>query len=143
MPSVVDVAAYILDKKGEMSTMKLQKLCYFSQGWALAWTSEPLFNEEFQAWAKGPVSRPLFSQHKGEYSVALLPAGESSNLGQRDRTVVDAVLEVYSDMSGVQLSEISHRGFPWKSARGGLPEGARCETVISKESMKQHFKALL
>lgn len=31
MANVFDVAKYILEKKGIMSTMKLQKLCYYAQ----------------------------------------------------------------------------------------------------------------
>ena len=36
MASVFDVAAYILEKKGEMSTLKLQKLVYYAQAWSLS-----------------------------------------------------------------------------------------------------------
>ena len=67
--SIIDVAEHILTEQGEMSTMKLQKLLYFSQGWALAWTGVPLFVEEFEAWASGPVCRELYELHRGEYSV--------------------------------------------------------------------------
>jgi uncharacterized phage-associated protein len=54
MGTIFDVAYYILDELGEMSTMKLQKLCYYVQAWSLAWDENPLFDEDFQAWAKGP-----------------------------------------------------------------------------------------
>lgn len=30
MTSIFDVAAYVLDKLGVMTTMKLEKLCYYS-----------------------------------------------------------------------------------------------------------------
>ncbi len=30
MANVFDTAKYILEQKGDMSTMKLQKLCYYS-----------------------------------------------------------------------------------------------------------------
>lgn len=33
MATVGDVASYILESRGRMTTMKLQKLCYYSQGW--------------------------------------------------------------------------------------------------------------
>ena len=57
MASVFDVAKYILNNKGRMSTWKLQKLCYYSQAWSLAWTETPLFEEDFEAWKNGPVCR--------------------------------------------------------------------------------------
>jgi len=68
--SIIDVAEYLLSKEGEMSTMKLQKLLYFCQGWNLAWTGHPLFDNEFEAWASGPVVRELFELHKNELSVS-------------------------------------------------------------------------
>ena len=54
MANVFDTAKYILEQKGDMSTMKLQKLCYYSQAWGLVWDDEPLFDEDFEAWANGP-----------------------------------------------------------------------------------------
>ena len=38
---VFDVAAYILQKTGSMTTMKLQKLVYYSQAWSLVWDEKP------------------------------------------------------------------------------------------------------
>ena len=53
MASVFDAAKYILEKMNTISAWKLQKLCYYAQAWALAWTGEPLFQEDFEAWAAG------------------------------------------------------------------------------------------
>ena len=47
--TIFDVAKYILHKMNRMSTMKLQKLCYYAQAWALVWDDTPLFDEEFYA----------------------------------------------------------------------------------------------
>ncbi|MCI4659548.1 Panacea domain-containing protein [Cryobacterium zhongshanensis] len=87
--SIFDVAEYILAEKGEMSTMKLQKLLYFAQAWAITWTGEPLFAEDFEAWASGPVCRELYEMHQGEYSVGpgyftakLLAAKEALDLAE-------------------------------------------------------------
>jgi hypothetical protein len=37
MTTIFDVAKYILQQRGEMTAMKLQKLCYYAQAWSLAW----------------------------------------------------------------------------------------------------------
>lgn len=55
MANVFDVAGYIMEKTGIKSIMKLQRLCYYAQAWALVWDDAPLFKEDFQAWATGPV----------------------------------------------------------------------------------------
>lgn len=36
MANIISVAKYILEQRGAMTTMKLQKLCYYSQAWSLA-----------------------------------------------------------------------------------------------------------
>ena len=43
MANAFDVAAYILEKKGEMTTLKLQKLVYYAQAWSLVWGRETSF----------------------------------------------------------------------------------------------------
>lgn len=48
--TVFDTAKYVLECKGTLSTMKLQKLCYYSQAWSLVWDNAPLFEEDFEAW---------------------------------------------------------------------------------------------
>ncbi len=53
--SVESVAAYILSQHGKLSAMKLQKLVYYCQAWSLVWDEAPLFQEQIQAWANGPV----------------------------------------------------------------------------------------
>ena len=43
MATVHDVAAFILERLGSMTAMKLQKLCYYSHAWHLVWEERPLF----------------------------------------------------------------------------------------------------
>ncbi len=69
MTTVFDVANYIISRRGPMSAMKLQKLCYYAQAWSLTWTERELFPEEIEAWANGPVVRSLYAAHRGEYRV--------------------------------------------------------------------------
>ena len=68
-PKLIAVAEYILEREGAISTMKLQKLLYFAQGWSLAITNEPLFEDDFEAWSSGPVLPALVALHRGEYTV--------------------------------------------------------------------------
>ena len=45
MVSAHDVASYILRELGKTTTMKLQKLVYYSQAWSLVWDEKALFQE--------------------------------------------------------------------------------------------------
>src|SRR5579875_4124104 len=93
MARVTDVAAYILQRQGSMTAMKLQKLCYFSYGYHLAWEERPLFPERFEAWANGPVCPPLYALHRGRFGLS--PGdikGDPSNLDRGERESIDLVL---------------------------------------------------
>jgi uncharacterized phage-associated protein len=144
MATVFDVADYILSKKGRMSTWKLQKLCYYSQAWAYAWTEKPLFPEEFQAWANGPVCPPLFNAHRGKYEVseADMPCGNKDALTMDERESVDTVLEHYGDWQPYELREQTHSEKPWIRARDGAQEGERGSNPISIESMGRYYGSL-
>lgn len=142
MVTVHDVAAYILEKCGSMSTMKLQKLCYYSQGWALAWDERPLFKAKIEAWANGPVIYDLYRQHRGRFTVSDWPLGDPREIGGEDQKTIDAVLAGYADLSGQQLSDMTHAERPWLDARGDLPNGARCNVGISADVMQDYFGGL-
>lgn len=142
MASVHDVAAYLLGKYGPMTTMKLQKLVYYCQGWSLAWDGEPMFDESIRAWANGPVVYELFDLHRGMFRVANWPAGDPNHLTQDEIETADAVLSSYGRLSGQQLIEKTHGERPWLEARGDLPEGAYGNTVIPLETMQDFFGGL-
>lgn len=144
MANVYDVAKYILEKTGSISTWKLQKLCYYSQAWTIAWTEKVLFSEPIEAWANGPVCPELFYAHKGLFTVSKneLRYGNSDNLTEDEKDSIDVVLRDYGDMEPYDLRELSHKEDPWKNARGNTPEGARCDTVITPESMGLYYGGL-
>lgn len=142
MPTAHDVAAYILQKQGRMSTMKLQKLCYYSQGWSLAWDGVPLFADEISAWANGPVIFNLFDQHRGRFTVEDWPYGDPRNLDSDQIETIDAVLASYGDLTGQQLSDMTHDERPWLEARDGLKPGARSQRSVEPDVMQDFFGGL-
>lgn len=141
MANVFEVAKYILSKEGPVSTLKLQKFCYYSQAWAMAWTERPLFNEEFEAWVNGPVCRELFNFHKGEFMVSEFNFREydDSALTDDEKDTIDTILKTYGDMDPYELREQTHAEAPWQDARQGCSDDAHCENIISKESMALYY----
>jgi uncharacterized phage-associated protein len=145
MANVLDVAQYILERKGFMTAMKLQKLVYYSQAWSLAWDERPLFAEPIQAWANGPVVPALYSEHRGRFDIMPddLRGADSRRLSDEDRETIDAVLKTYGDMTGAQLSDLTHREMPWKSARRGLSPGERSSNEIPQAAMLEFYSSLI
>jgi uncharacterized phage-associated protein len=141
MANVHDVAAAILERGGPMSTMKLQKLAYYCQAWHLVWDEEPLFKSRIEAWANGPVCRDLYDAHRGRFTVSTWQ-GDSSNLTADENETIAVIVESYGRMDGRELSQLSHRERPWRTARGDLPTGARSNNLIDLDEMADYYGSL-
>jgi uncharacterized phage-associated protein len=140
---VIDVADYILRRGGTMSAMKLQKLVYYSQVWSLVWTEAPLFSDEIEAWANGPVVRSLYDKHRGYFRIGRgFFRGEIDRLSGDQREVIDKVLEFYGSKDPQWLSNLTHLEAPWKDAREGLQPGERGNNVITKEAILEYYSSL-
>lgn len=144
MANVFDVAKYVLHSCGTMTTMKLQKIVYYCQAWALAWDDKPIFAEDFQAWANGPVCPELFQMHKGKFSI-----NENDVVGATGEQfepcfieTMNIVIKEYRDKSPQWLSDLTHSEKPWQDARKGFPPGAPCSNVIEKEAMQIYYGGL-
>ncbi|MDX8036319.1 DUF4065 domain-containing protein [Lentzea sp. BCCO 10_0856] len=146
MASALDVAAYILARKGPMTAMKLQKLVYYSQAWHLVWDEEPLFHEQIEAWANGPVVRELYREHRLRWRLEASErlGGDPEVLQQQEKDTVDIVLDSYGDKPANWLSELTHREAPWKLARerAGLAEGQRGSAPILQSDMFEYYDGL-
>jgi uncharacterized phage-associated protein len=139
----VDVADYILKKTGSLSAMKLQKLVYYSQAWALVWTDKPLFTEHIEAWVDGPVVRALYTKHRGHFRLSKgFFGGEPERLSEDQKDVVQKVLSFYGEKDAQWLSNLTHMEDPWKNARAGLASGERGDNVITHEAMMSYYARL-
>lgn len=143
MANVDDVAAYILEREGEVTALKLQKLLYYAQAWNLVWTEgTPLFPDRIEAWANGPVVRSVYAKHRLQMSVGSWPTGDSKRLSEGEKENVDIVLGFYGKKPGYELSELTHREDPWRVARGDTPLGARSEEEITQLAMYEYYDSL-
>lgn len=140
--SVFDVAKYILDITSNITAMKLQKLCYYSQAWSLVWEEEPLFSEDIQAWANGPVIPELYNEHKGQFKVSSLFKGDSNALTEAQKDTVQKVIAFYGKYNPQQLSDLTHMEDPWADARRGIPDGVRSDAVIAHASMAEYYSSI-
>ena len=142
MASVFDVAAYVLELVGSVTTMKLQKLVYYSQVRYLVVHDQPLFDERIEAWANGPVVYSLFKKHSGKYMVdhsLTKRFGPLSELTQEQKKAVELVVDRLGKESGEQLRERTHREDPWKNARKGYSAGESCTEEITVDSIREYY----
>lgn len=140
--SVHDVAAYVLEKLGQMTAMKLQKLLYYSQAWSLVWEDQPLFRARIEAWANGPVIPKVYALHRGAFNVSEWE-GNPAALNPTQREDVDLVLDYYGKKSSFELSQLTHAERPWIEARKGLAPGSRGNQEITLASMAEYYGGLV
>lgn len=131
------------DAGDSITHLKLQKLVYYAQAWSLALNGEPLFDEDFQAWAHGPVVRSVFDRFSGNAWGAL---SEPENFEGIDDSGVEKmlaeILDIYGGMGAKELEKLTHSEDPWQKAREGYGPGERAEVVIPKDHMAVYYQAL-
>ncbi len=120
-----------------ITNLKLQKLVYYAQGFHLAWYGTPLFPEPIEAWAHGPVVRPLYFQYQ-EYRVNPIPTPEAfdpSTIDDQTRELLEEVYGVYGQYSAWGLRNLTHEEAPWKDTPPNQ--------VIPLKDMQQYFADIL
>ncbi|AUI60553.1 Panacea domain-containing protein [Amycolatopsis sp. BJA-103] len=140
MASARDVAAAVLTRTGPITTMKLQKLLYYSQAWHLVFQREPMFDEKIEAWPQGPVTPSIFAGHRKQYQVTSWPSGHAGALTEPENATLTWVMDKYAHYSAETLSRMTHMESPWRVARGVVAENEKSSQPIAHDQMR-HFYA--
>ncbi|BEP60012.1 hypothetical protein GmRootV213_05660 [Variovorax sp. V213] len=134
--AILDIHRELFDESP--SPMKLQKLCYYAQGYALA-EGKPLFKDDFQAWQHGPVVPDMYQEYKDLKWRPIAAEVEPPKMEPQVIEHLEGIVAAYGRYDGAALSTMTHRERPWASARGDLPETANSEATISKDTMERFF----
>ena len=141
--SITDVAAFILNRTGTITTMKLHKLAYYAQAaHIVAHNGAPLFPEDFYAWRGGPVAPRLFALHRNLLLIhpGELPQGDPDRLTDEDKNLIRHVCTSMGDITGAELGERVCSEDPWLHARGNLkPSDTGGNTLIPKITMGVYY----
>lgn len=139
------VISYIFEQLGEVTPLALQKILYFIQGLYFSKYEIPLFDDNCQAWVHGPVYAEIYDMFRGfRYDPIDDPRfellkGKSSDLNEKEREVIDLVVNTFGMYGGKVLERITHKEDPWSSAREGYLENEPSQEEISKEAIKEYF----
>lgn len=139
------IATWIINhtnrESGEaMTHLKLQKLVYYCQAWYLANFDKPLFQEDFQAWAHGPVCRGLYNKYRDAGWSALRPEKNVKLPGEIEDFIA-SIFREYGQFSATKLEEMTHEEQPWKITRGSLAPEERCTEIIHKLLIRNYYAA--
>ena len=159
MYCALDIAKYVLGyycikKDGVCSNLKLQKILYFLQANHLVQTEYPLFQDEIEAIDFGPIVWSVYNEYKiyGGASIpfSLFKDNDDWNvyIYNRDRKIMDPLLDKLENYSSTALLAIIHNQKPWNDAYYGpsiyqFDENTRklkSKKIITNKSLYDYFK---
>ena len=146
--AAADLAEYLLWRTSQerpedpdyLTPMKLQKLLYYVQGWALAQTGCPLFADPIEAWREGPVVQVVYARYKkfGKGPITDIP-DTAPEVDAATRDLIEHVWDRYKHYSAFGLSAMTHEERPWLHARRGKPEEAPGRDTIPLDEIRREF----
>ena len=140
--SITDVAAFILNRTGTITTMQLHKLAFYAQAEHLVkHQGAPLFPEDFYAWRSGPVCPLLFILHRNKFLIhpGELPQGDPDRLSDEEKNLIIRICTLMGDMTGAELGERVRSEDPYLDARGNKKAHDPGDTLIPKIAMGVYY----
>lgn len=132
--AAMSLAHHVLKHLGAVDHLKLQKLCFYSYGAALAAGVDSHLGEvTFEPWKHGPVCREVWDRFK-VYKAEIIPTpeGASEFAAAPLRDAVNDALAVYGRMTSWAIRCESHLEEPWVRARhDGRP--------LTNDELREHF----
>lgn len=123
-----------------MTHLRLQKLLYYVQGWALAIRGEPAFGDRIEAWEHGPVVPSVYQRLK-DLGKAAIPASRLSAppLDPELHSFVASVWEDLRALSAIELRERTHQEAPWQEAWGRRQLPTHGHEEITSAALRAYF----
>jgi uncharacterized phage-associated protein len=120
--SAEQIASYFLSlpsvEENDISNLKLQKLCYYAQGFLTAMRGEQLVSEDVRAWDHGPVVPEIYHKYKGHGSqpIPVVTDFDVEQIREPDRKALDDIYDYYGQFSAWRLRNMTHEEKPWIDA---------------------------
>lgn len=141
MEKILNVAKYIIDTYKQVSgapidEMKLHKLLYFTQRENLAITGQAMFEDVFEGWKYGPVSRTV----RDAFTGIDIPLRGDTDISDESKYVVNNIIQQYGGYEPWKLSDLSHKEYSWKQARVGIEENENGSRTIKLDDIREDAK---
>lgn len=118
----IDVAEYVLwycekvlDKP--ITNLKLQKILYYIQGEYLAKYKEPLFDNDIEAWAYGPVVPDVYYEYKKYISGPIKGVNPLNKdlFTKKEKSLIRSIVKRNYTKNVWSLVQETHQESPWKN----------------------------
>lgn len=120
---------------GKSDVQKIQKLCYYCQAWYFTLYDTPLVSEMFEAREKGPSCTAIYEAYTEDQCNVF-------NLENPiDDEFTNMIFIIYGNLSGEQLSTLTHNEPPWINARITVKSDSENKSPeITLHSMREYYK---
>ncbi|WP_304178440.1 Panacea domain-containing protein [Leptotrichia trevisanii] len=140
MEKIINVAQYIFNEYKRVTEeiideMKLQKLLYFSQRETFAILNQPLFNEVFEGWKYGPVSREVRTVFTEDGINA-----QTEDIKSESKYIINNIIQEYGALASWKLSALTHKETSWLNSRKGLKKEENGNVEIKMEDIREDAK---
>ena len=140
MEKIINVAQYIFNEYKRVTEeiideMKLQKLLYFSQRETFAILNQPLFNEVFEGWKYGPISREVRTVFTEDGINA-----QTEDIKSESKYIINNIIQEYGALASWKLSALTHKETSWLNSRKGLKKEENGNVKIKIEDIREDAK---
>ncbi|MDR1870859.1 MAG: DUF4065 domain-containing protein [Deltaproteobacteria bacterium] len=155
----IAIANWLIEKNQSdncgLTHLKIQKLLYFAQGFHLANLSNPLFEDDIEAWKYGPVVNAVYHALKRYDDDEIFNFIQGHYLSEGNLCFGKPKVELndelthkflnifwgnYSKIEPWKLVEMSHlSNGPWEQISQAIINKKTFSQVIPKELMKKYF----
>ena len=140
MEKIINVAQYIFNEYKRVTEeiideMKLQKLLYFSQRETFAILNQSLFNEVFEGWKYGPVSREIRTVFTEDGINA-----QTEDIKSESKYIINNIIQEYGALASWKLSALTHKETSWLNSRKGLKKEENGNVKIKMEDIREDAK---
>lgn len=140
--------SYIFEQMQEVTPLALQKILYFIQGIYMVKYDKSLYKEDCMAWVHGPVYEEVYDLFKDfkfnpiEDNRFAIIKERFEELDEKEKKVIDLVINTFGKYSGKVLENITHKEKPWDDARNDYEPLQPSREIISKEAIKEYFSSV-
>lgn len=138
LADIRDVANWFIhaddQQERSITRLKLQRLCYYAQGYCLALLNRPMFNPVIDAKTHGVAIWCLDRQYRCFGGCTIPPiSNRQHELSEEEIDILKTVWEKYGKFSAWYLREDICKWYPWKHAMENNT------IVISLKDIKRFF----
>lgn len=137
------IALYVINSGREITNLLLQKILYYVKVVSKIVVGDSIILEPCEAWKFGPVFPSVYEKYrdfgKREIEVDLSDEYVNGLLTDKEKQIVDYVMNTFGIYNAWFLKDLTHLEEPWIAARKGLSEDDASRNLMDEEIISSYF----